>query len=637
MKRTTNRTYLILAVGLALSLWSCDSPKPATPPNIVWIVLEDMSPQFIGAYGNEAARTPVMDSLINTGTKFNAAFSTGAVCSPSRYTIITGTRTNAYGTGHHRSNYPIPDTVKAFPYFLKKAGYHTTNCVKKDYNTSDRHRLAKEAWVESSPTAGWWSRKPNQPFFSVFNFNNSHQSRTFTNPYDNYKGRILDHLSEDERIPDEDIILPSFYKDTPEMRRELARTYNALKKVDNEIDTLLSRLKKENLMESTIILIYSDHGGGSLRTKSQGLPLGHQVPMAVIVPDAYRHLDPFDGVKATDQPVTFEDLAPTVLALAGLQKADYMSGNAFLGETFVTHDYTFSSTDRCGESTDLTRSVTNGRYFYTRVFYPNKPQYSWQKYFDYSASRELIRGYVESDNLDMIQQAPFDSRPVEFLFDLENDRWQTSNLAENQEYAKIKKRLARELDDHLLEVKDVMFLPEYLLDSIAKHTTPFEYKSSPDYDFKSIYEAAQLVGKGKEAIEKQLSAIESQNAVVRYWGYVGLLNQKAQDIIPHLNRVEDGLDDDFAPNQILTAAALFKLTQGEKAKSIIQSFLHHNNYLLANQAIQEVLYFPKNLALSFSEDIERLRSQKTKYELSESIDIYRYQFFGEPLYYAQHW
>lgn len=67
--------------------------KAKEKPNILWITIEDTSPQFIGCYGNKNSRTPVIDKLAQEGIRFQNAFSTGTVCSPSRSTIITGVRT----------------------------------------------------------------------------------------------------------------------------------------------------------------------------------------------------------------------------------------------------------------------------------------------------------------------------------------------------------------------------------------------------------------------------------------------------------------------------------------------------------------------------------------------------------------
>ena len=104
----------------------------AQKPNILWITIEDTSPQFIGCYGNKAASTPVIDGLARDGVRFTNAFSTGTVCSTSRSTIITGVRTYELGTGNHRSQYPVPEYIKGFHYYLKQQGYYVTNNAKTD-------------------------------------------------------------------------------------------------------------------------------------------------------------------------------------------------------------------------------------------------------------------------------------------------------------------------------------------------------------------------------------------------------------------------------------------------------------------------------------------------------------------------
>ena len=124
-------------------------------PNILWITIEDTSPQFIGCYGNDYAVTPVIDQLAREGVRFTNAFSTGTVCSPSRSCIITGVKTYKTGTGNHRSSYPIPGFIKGFPYFMQKGGYYTSNNSKTDYNIANAGDFTKEAWNESSGKAGW--------------------------------------------------------------------------------------------------------------------------------------------------------------------------------------------------------------------------------------------------------------------------------------------------------------------------------------------------------------------------------------------------------------------------------------------------------------------------------------------------
>jgi arylsulfatase A-like enzyme len=140
------------------------SNQKTLQPNILWITIEDTSPQFIGCYGNSNAKTPVIDKLAQEGIRFTNAFSTGTVCSPSRTAIITGVKTYKTGSGNHRSKYPLPDFIKGFPYYLQQQGYYTSNNSKTDYNVAEENEFIKQAWNESSGRAGWWNRKGRSAF-----------------------------------------------------------------------------------------------------------------------------------------------------------------------------------------------------------------------------------------------------------------------------------------------------------------------------------------------------------------------------------------------------------------------------------------------------------------------------------------
>src|SRR5690606_22016988 len=194
-------------------------------------------------------------------------------------------------------------------------GYYTSNNFKTDYNVAEAKSYVADAWDESSKTAGWWNRRPGQPFFAVFNYMDSHQSRTMTSPYEKYTKDVLDELSLDERIGDADFQMPPFLHDSPEMRKQFARVYNALKLTDNKIGELLKRLEKDHLTDSTIIFFFSDHGEGIPKGKTNGINLGYRVPFVVWFPPMYQHLSPWGTGVVTDELVSFEDLAPTLIAL----------------------------------------------------------------------------------------------------------------------------------------------------------------------------------------------------------------------------------------------------------------------------------------------------------------------------------
>ncbi len=156
------------------------------PPNILWITNEDMSPR-LGCYGDTAARTPHIDRLAGEGLLFTHAFSISGVCSPSRSALITGCYPTSIGTLHHRTTtagnpscapylgVPPPE-VKAFPEYLRRAGYYCTNNSKTDYQFG----VPVTIWDENGSEAHWRNRPdPDQPFFAVFNNTMTHESRLF--------------------------------------------------------------------------------------------------------------------------------------------------------------------------------------------------------------------------------------------------------------------------------------------------------------------------------------------------------------------------------------------------------------------------------------------------------------------------
>lgn len=144
-----------LIATLVLAITQVIACHAAERPNILWLVLEDTSPHFIGCYGNGDVKTPNLDRLAAQGIRFTRALANAPVCSSARTTIITGTHNHILGTGHHRSAYPLPDAIKGIPTFLREAGYATFNNVKTDYATSSEGRLIRESWTESSRQAAF--------------------------------------------------------------------------------------------------------------------------------------------------------------------------------------------------------------------------------------------------------------------------------------------------------------------------------------------------------------------------------------------------------------------------------------------------------------------------------------------------
>ncbi len=585
-----NIALLLFTLAFLVSCQKKELPKP----NILWITIEDSSPQFFGCYGDSDARTPVIDKLAEEGVRFTNAFSTGTVCSPSRSTIITGVRTYKMGTGNHRSNYAIPKFIHGFPYYMQQQGYYVTNNAKTDYNVGDVKKFTKQAWNESSNKAGWWNRKPGQPFFAVFNYADSHQSRTMTLPFKTYKKIVWDKLAKDERIGDNDFKMPPFYNDSPEMRKQFARVYNSIKLTDNRIGELLDRLGKDNLRDSTIIFFYADHGEGMPRGKTNGINFGYRVPFIIWFPEMYKHLSPWGTAGAvTDELIDFEDLAPTLISLAGGKIPDYLKGRILMGKNRSEPvNHLTLSADRSDNGIDMVRSITDGKYVYSRNFMPWMPEARYIRYMEIGDIKQIMRKELAEGKLNSLQKSLFEPRPAEFLFDIENDLWETKNLVGNPEYKEVLAKMRKQLNEEILNSRDVMFLPEYEIGLISKTGNAYEFRlDSTRYPLKEIYAAASLSGKrGAETAIRQIELLRNKNNIVRYWAALGLQCQNAESLHPFQKEIIRAMSDKYPPVAVTAAAIAFRNYNYSDAEEKLIKWIKSDNPDIALMAINYLLY-----------------------------------------------
>jgi arylsulfatase A-like enzyme len=574
-------------------------------PNILWLTFEDTSPQFIGCYGNKSAKTPNIDNLAKDGIRFINAYANGAVSSASRFCLITGLRTSQMGTGHHRSSYSIPEKIKGFPYYLRKAGYYTSNNSKTDYNVANAAKFIREAWDESSDKAGWWNRNPGQPFFCVYNSMASHQSRTMTYSWQKYEDLVLKNLNKGEIIPEGNLPIPDFYRDSPEMQRNMSRVYNSISLMDKEFGQWLRRLEKDGLKDSTIIFCFSDHGEGITRSKGSALATGYKVAFVAWIPPMYKHLSPWGDGVVTDELVSFEDMAPTVLRLAGVELPDYMKGRAFMGtKPEVKRKYVYSAVDRTDESSELSRSVSDGRYLYTRVFMPFQPFVRWNMYYDVSDLQKNIRADYKAGLLNEQQRSILEVRQPEYLFDTQNDKWTTENIVKRPELNTKVDELRVALKNQIIKDRDPHFIPEYSLIQAGKNPYSFAVNNKT-YPVQNVLNAALTVGKGEVVIEKQLQLMNDSNDFVRYWASMGLFAQRS-----NFKKVEKKIEklyknELYAPTKINLAVLLFKNSNKKKyLKNVKQIILQETDPELLRIALHLLISTTDSKLNTISNDIQ---------------------------------
>jgi len=549
---------LLLAAAVALAAGAAE-PSPPARPNILWITCEDTSPN-LGCYGDSYAITPNLDRLARQGVRYTRAFATASVCSPARSCLITGLYATSLGTQNLRSCFPVPPAFKGFPFYLRRAGYFTTNNAKTDYNLADEPAFIREAWDRCGAAAHWRERRPGQPFFSVFNIMDTHQSRSNVWSFEQFEKEIGLKLSAGERHDPAKAPLPPFYPDTPLVRRTLARLYDCITAMDKEAGRLLEQLDEDGLAQETIVFFYGDGGVGMPRGKRTLYDTGLRVPLVIRFPEKCRRLAPAAAGQASDRLVSFVDFAPTVLSLAGLPIPSHVQGRAFLGAAAgAPREYVFGARDRVDEAFELARSVRDARWLYVRNYMPHLSWMQPEGYSDQALMRRQLARLAAEGRLEAAQRtyaAP--CKPLEELYDTQSDPFQLHNLAASPGHDAVLEKLRRRLREWIVETRDLGILTEHELFARTGGKPPFDWARQADsYPLERILAAAELVGRA-EAIEKQAALLGDVDGGVRYWAAVGLRAQGERAAAARA-AIAKALDDPSASVRIEAAAILASL------------------------------------------------------------------------------
>ncbi|NVJ85037.1 MAG: sulfatase [Algoriphagus sp.] len=448
-------TFLILTV-----IFSCQNKESQIQevvypekPNIVWIVVEDMSPEHLETYGGTGGKTPNLNSLAAESLQYQNAFSTAGVCAPSRAALITGAYQTSIGAMHMRTTgmsanaldaYPpgfksynvvLPEGMIQYPIHLRMAGYYVSNNVKEDYQFESPVFM----WDESSKNAHWRNRKdPDQPFFSIFNFTTTHESQVWAR-----EGK--DSLFVDPK----EVTVPPVYPDDSLTRRTIARFITNVMRMDEQVGEVIAQLKEDGLYYNTILFFYSDHGDGMPYFKRELYDRGLKVPLLVKAPW-------LEGGTKTDELVSFVDFGPTLLSLAGIPIPESMQGQAFLGEQKAKpRNYVYAARDRMDSEYDRVRAVSDGRFKYIRNYMPEIPNYQNIQYRLQNPLMGHLLDLNEQGKLNENQARWFaQSKPEEELYDTQNDPWEFTNLVGNPEYADKLEELRKAHEDWIVEYGD---------------------------------------------------------------------------------------------------------------------------------------------------------------------------------------
>jgi len=521
----------------------------AERPNILWLVSEDMT-TTLACYGDPTAPTPTLDKLARDGIVYERCF-TQPVCAPSRATLIAGMYAVSFGPAQHmRAHGKIPSWLKGFPAYLREAGYYTSNSAKTDYNSPIN---IKEAWNDCSRTAHWRGRAAGQPFFSVFNYECTHESCLFPE-------------KEPPLVDPSKVRIPPYQPDTPEIRADWARQYSRIVKLDRLLAQRLKELADDGLADDTIVFFYGDNGGVLPRSKRFLQRTGTHVPLIVYFPPKWRHLAPAAPGSRIKDPVHFVDFAPTVLSLAGVKIPDYMQGKAFAGPSRATaNEFVYCTRDRMDERYDMMRSVMDQRWLYIRNFRPDLPYVQPLQYMFRARGYQSWARLAREGKLTPATAMFWGEKPTEELYDLDADPDNIHNLAADPNHRQTLERFRAELKKRVLAYKDNGFLPE---------GSPLEgYEAAHAegaWPVERVFELAMLASdRNPSNLPTLIEALNDPSEPIRWWAAQGcaMLREKAAAAEGALRQ---RLQDESGSVQVAAAEALARLGKLDAALPVLE-------------------------------------------------------------------
>jgi len=556
------------------------SAGAAERPNILWLTSEDNGISWVSCYGGTNCKTPTIDKLAEEGFRYTHCFDNAAVCAPTRSTWITGMYAISNGTQPMRSRNNIPhDVIKYYPDLLRKAGYHTSNSIKTDYNIGGR--ADSDCWdvMDRKVRYGWRERKPGQPFFAVVNTTSSHESRAH--------GDVENTRNDPDKMK-----LHSYHPDLPVIRKNYAKYADAVENMDNDLKQTLDALKEDGLYEDTVIIYCSDHGGVMPRSKRFLYSSGTHCPLVVRIPEKYRDLWPAERPGTTvDRIVSFVDMPKTWLSLAGAEIPDTFQGTIFLGKgTEPDPDYHLSFRERADERCDFVRMIRDKQFAYYKNYMPYAPAGQYLAYLWRAQATPAWEKHHQEGKTNEITGRFFRPRVSEEFYDTVKDFDNVHNLIDDSRHQEKIAEMKQAMRKKQLELYDSGLLPESMrVRRASEHgVTIYEMVRDPRlYPLESYLDAADMaLERDKDNLPALVKGMADDDDCIRYWAVVGL-HLLEKDAASAVDVIEKALADPSDEVKIMAAWTLVKLGRNEEGLECLRNLL--NDGTTAQRMLYNVL------------------------------------------------
>jgi arylsulfatase A-like enzyme len=510
-----------LLVGLAVLASVTVAKAAADRPNILFIIADDASRDSFGVYGSTYVNTPNFDRIAKEGVRFEHAYNCNPKCAPARACLLTG-RYSWQLEEACNHNPILSDRWFFFPFLLEESGY-TVGLTGKGWGPGDfsGSNLGRNGGDRAVNPAGyvWDDRKLKPPYKAMAstdyaaNFADFLDARPAGQPFCFWLGTKEPHRAyelDSHKKAGRDlskVTVPAYFPDNETVRGDLADYALEVEWYDRHIGGALEALEARGLLDNTIIIATSDHGMPFPRVKGQIYDDGFHIPFAV------RWGDKVKPDRVVTDFITFPDLAPTLMEVAGLPMHAQMTGQSFLSQLLAEgsgrvdpkRDHTLLGKERHdigrtdGDKLSVAypvRAIRTDRWLYVRNFKPDRwpvgdPEFGYLN-CDGSPTKSYLTGLSMGDDESNYFEMAFGLRPAEELFDMKADPDCVHNLATEKAHASIKAELWAQLESELKDQQDPRVLGEGdIFDDYPNSKVDRQQKlyKRPDWDPVELFEA----------------------------------------------------------------------------------------------------------------------------------------------------
>jgi N-sulfoglucosamine sulfohydrolase len=345
MNKLTRREFIartgMAAAGLALAPYAfADDGKRL---NVLFITADDLNYDSLGVTGCKVPDiTPNLDKLASQGMRFEEAHLGIAVCQPSRSVWMTGRYPHRNGAMGFE---PIKTDVPTLQESLHAAGYFNGIFAKIPHLAPESKfcwdvKVGAEELGQGKDPALYYAKMKafldqakasGKPWFLMANCQDPHR------PFPGSEGEKAREAGGAKRkspvdFPDasryykpEEITIPGFLPDLPDIRTELAQYFTAVHRCDETVGNILKALKEAGLEDDTIVIFMSDNGISMPFSKANCYRTSTRTPLMVRWPGKIK-----PGSVNRDDLVSGADFTPTVLDALGLKQIEGMDGRSYL-------------------------------------------------------------------------------------------------------------------------------------------------------------------------------------------------------------------------------------------------------------------------------------------------------------------